>query len=87
MCTIVVVVVVVQLLSRVRLFRTPWTVACQAPLSMGFHRPEYWNELPFPPPVVTQNFLITLKINSNLLLSPYLWVKNQSKHICFLGPL
>ena len=41
MCTIVVVVVVVQLLSRVRLFRTPWTVACQAPLSMGFRRQEY----------------------------------------------
>ena len=27
---------------------TPWTVACQAPLSMGFSRPEYWNELSFP---------------------------------------
>ena len=29
---------------------TPWTVACQAPLSMGFPRQEYWSELPFPPP-------------------------------------
>ena len=28
----------------------PWTVACQAPLSMGFPRQEYWSELPFPPP-------------------------------------
>ena len=28
---------------------TPWTVACQAPLSMGFCRQEYWNELPCPP--------------------------------------
>ena len=28
----------------------PWTVACQAPLCMGFSRPEYWSELPFPPP-------------------------------------
>ena len=26
---------------------TPWTVACQAPLSMGFPRQEYWNGLPF----------------------------------------
>ena len=26
---------------------TSWTVACQAPLSMGFPRQEYWNELPF----------------------------------------
>ena len=29
---------------------TPWTVACQAPLSMGFSRQEYWNWLPFPSP-------------------------------------
>ena len=29
--------------SGVRLFVTPWTVACQAPLSMGFHRQEYWS--------------------------------------------
>ena len=27
-----------------------WTVACQAPLSMGSPRQEYWSELPFPPP-------------------------------------
>ena len=29
-------------------FVTPWTVACQVPLSMGFLRQEYWSELPFP---------------------------------------
>ena len=29
---------------------TPWTVARQAPLSMGFSRQEYWSELPFPSP-------------------------------------
>ena len=28
---------------------TPWTVACQAPLSMGFLRKEYWSGLPCPP--------------------------------------
>ena len=39
-----------QLLSRARLFATLWTVACQAPLSMGFSRQEYWSGLPFPPP-------------------------------------
>ena len=39
-----------QLLSRVQLFATPWTVAWQAPLSMGFFRQEYWSGLPFPPP-------------------------------------
>ena len=37
-------------LSRVRLLDTPWTVAYQAPLSMGFSRPEYWSGLPFPSP-------------------------------------
>ena len=30
--------------------QTPWTVACQAPLSMGFSRQEYWSGLPCPPP-------------------------------------
>ena len=36
--------------SCVQLFVTPWTVACQAPLSMGFSRQEYWSGLPCPPP-------------------------------------
>ena len=34
--------------SRVRLSATPWTVARQAPLSVGFSRQEYWSRLPFP---------------------------------------
>ena len=38
----------VKLLSRVRLFATPWTVAYQVPLSMGFSRQEYSSGLPFP---------------------------------------
>ena len=41
-------VVAVKSLSRVRLFETPWTVAYQAPLSMGFSRQQYWSGLPFP---------------------------------------
>ena len=36
--------------SRVQLFVTPWTVAHQAPLSMGFSRQEYWSGVPCPPP-------------------------------------
>ena len=35
-----------QLLSYVQLFATPWTVAHQAPLSMGFSRQDYWRGLP-----------------------------------------
>ena len=37
-------------LSCVRLFATPWTVAYQAPPSMGFSRQQYWSGLPFPSP-------------------------------------
>ena len=40
----------VQLLSHVRLFVTPWTAACQVPLSMGLSKKEYWSVLPFLPP-------------------------------------
>ena len=36
------------MLSRAQLFETVWTVAYQAPLSMGFSRKEYWSGLPFP---------------------------------------
>ena len=41
----------VKLLSRVQLCTTSWTVAYQAPLSMGFSRQEYWSGLPCPSPV------------------------------------
>ena len=37
-------------LSRVLLFATPWTVASQAPPSLGFSRQEYWTGLPFSSP-------------------------------------
>ena len=40
----------VKSFSRVRLFATPWTVAHQAPPSLGFSRQEYWSGLPFPSP-------------------------------------
>ena len=40
----------VKSLSRVRLFATPWTVAYQAPPSMGFSRQECWSGVPLPSP-------------------------------------
>ena len=40
----------VKVLSCVRLFATPWTVAYHAPLSMGFSRQESWSGLPLPSP-------------------------------------
>ena len=45
-----IIVHVLSHLSSVQLFATPWTVACQAPLSMGFSRHEYWSGFPFPSP-------------------------------------
>ena len=47
---------------------TPWTVACQAPLSMGFSRHEYWSGLPFPFPEDLPN----LGIEPVSLMSPSL---------------
>ena len=38
------------MLSLQELFETSWTVACQAPLSVGFSRKESWSSLPFPYP-------------------------------------
>ena len=43
------------------LFVTPWTVARQAPLSMGFSRQEYWSGLPCPPPGDLPNPAIELR--------------------------
>ena len=40
---------VLSCFSCVQLFAAPWTVACQAPLSVGFSRQEYWSGLPCPP--------------------------------------
>ena len=42
--------VCVCVFSHIQLFVIQWAGACQAPLSMGFSRQEYWSGLPFPPP-------------------------------------
>ena len=49
-CVCVCVCVCAQLLSCIRVFVTPWMVACQVPRSMGLSWQEYWSGLPFPPP-------------------------------------
>ena len=46
----VVLKVKVLVLSCIQLFATPWTIACQAPLSLEFSKQEYWSGLPFPSP-------------------------------------
>ena len=52
----------VKSLSRVRLFATPWTVAGQAPPSMGFSRQEYWSGLPFPRGNLIRQDVLSLSI-------------------------
>ena len=47
-CVCVCVCVHAKSFSHVRLFTTLWTIACQAPLSKGFSRQEYWSGFPFP---------------------------------------
>ena len=64
--------------SCVWLFATPWTVACQAPLSMGFFSQEYWRGLPCPPPGIFPSqglnlsllHLLHLQANSLPLMPP-----------------
>ena len=54
--------------SHIWLFATPWTVAHQTPLSVGFSRQEYWSELPFSPP----GYLAIPGIEPTSLMSPAL---------------
>jgi len=70
--------------SRVRLSATPWTLACQAPLSMGFSRQEYWRGLPCPHPGVTLIsvcwfFFQITKSNQNVVLYFPLFQGNRAE--------
>ena len=49
-CTDVIIFFEEKVLNHVRLFATPWAVACQAPQSMGFSKQGYWGGLPFASP-------------------------------------
>ena len=77
----------VKSLSRVRLFATPWTVAYQAPPSIGFSRQEYWSGVPLPSPTLsmrpsqtTHEMVPTL---SNLHTLPHLHL-SPSDELIFL---
>ena len=69
----------VCMLSCVWLFATPWTIACQASLSMGFSRQEYWSGLPFPTPPYFINISFCRWENKNgsltVLLEETHWLK------------
>ena len=54
--------------SHVRLFVTPWIVACQASLPMGFSRQEYQSGLPFPSPRTCASYLIWKRVFEDVKL-------------------
>ena len=77
-----------QSLSRVRLLASPWTIAHQTALSLGFSRQEYWSGLPFPSPAGWQASWITTQLCPKVSLVAQL-VKNlpavQETLVWFLG--
>ena len=79
----------VKLFSCARLLATPWTVAYQAPPSMGFSRQEYWSGVPLPSPKVCLRwFQISicsrLKSRQNSLRLPQ---KHWKACFCFQQPI
>ena len=82
--------------SCVWVFATLWTIACQAPLSMGFSRQEYWSGLPFSPPgdlpdpgiecgspaSQADDLLTELWGNCHILEKFYFWVYTQKIEKC-----
>ena len=78
-----------QSLSHIWLFATPWTLACQAPLSMEFSRQEYWSGLPFPFPgdlpnpgiepasLALEGMFLTTAAAKSLQSCPTLWPQRR----------
>ena len=73
--------------NHIWLFVTPWNAACQALLSMGFSRQEYWRGLPSRPPGNLLNPGLNLSLTSPALAGDYLtmiYLRNATfKMICF----
>ena len=75
----------VQLLSRIQLFSIPWTVAHQAPLSIGFFRQEYWSRLPLPSPADLTNPRGSNSCLLAILLEILLIINNRDQRL--LAPI
>ena len=69
----------VLLLSHVWLFATPWTVTCQAPLSIGFFKEEYWSGLPFPPSGTFSTEGLNLHLQQLLQCRQILYLLNHKR--------
>ena len=72
-----------SVVSHAQLFATPWTVAHQAPLSMGFSRQECWSGLPFPPPGDLPNAGIELAFPASLALQTDSLLLNHQRSSTF----
>ena len=84
-------------------FATPWIVARQVSLSMGYPRQEYWNGLPFPPPgdlpdlgiehvspsspALTGGFFTTVPSGKHIVTIRILTIINNKVNICFPCPI
>ena len=70
---------------------TTWTAACQAPLSMGFSREEYWSRLPCPPPGDLSNpgiesvTLTSLVLVGEFFSTSATWLEYVSSDLCLHG--
>ena len=85
------------MLSHVQLFATPWTVAHQAPLSVGFSRQECWRGLPLPSPEKKNGGKLYIhkvyhfhrfKVHSSMALSPLTSCKHHHQRLqeFFISP-
>ena len=80
-----------SLFSHVWLCATLWTIACQAPLSTGFSRQEYWSRLPFPSPRKTIFMTVWTFVGKVMSLIFNTWSRfviaflARSNHLLILG--
>ena len=75
-----------QSLSRVRVLATPWTVALQASLFLGFSRQEYWSGLPFPFSYLEGSYFIAPYFQTHNPSAPQRISEPPSAHYVFLSP-
>jgi len=72
----------VKLLSRVRLFETPWTSAYQAPPPMGFSRQEYWSGVPLPSPKsIIKRFNLSKLMHTVTIIHAAVHSQEKCKHM------
>ena len=64
---------VLNCFAHVQLYATLWTVAHQAPLSMGFSRQEYWSGLLFPPPGIKPESLMSPALAGRFFTTSAIW--------------